>query len=170
LGNGGGADDRGGGAWNGRRSLMGGLMSEVMTIAAAAARLKVKPDTVRDWLKADKLKGWRSGRRWPVDAEDLERILRESPAPGRTEADQYEKFIRGLIEMVGRSGREIHGLGHGRRNEFMGASRQLHQIDVSFIDASFAMPPLSSSSASASADGLASLRSKLCVPRARTSS
>jgi excisionase family DNA binding protein len=54
-------------------------MPEVLTIEAAAERLKLKPDTVRDWVKAGKLKAVKLGRVWRVDAEDLERLLRGEP-------------------------------------------------------------------------------------------
>jgi excisionase family DNA binding protein len=54
-------------------------MGEVLTIHEAAARLKLKPETVRDWLKLGKLKGVKLGRIWRVDAEDLERLLTGEP-------------------------------------------------------------------------------------------
>ena len=38
-------------------------------------RLKLKPQTVRDWLNAGKLKGVKLGRVWRVDKEALERLL-----------------------------------------------------------------------------------------------
>ena len=50
-------------------------MAEVLTIEEAAARLKLKPQTVRDWLNAGKLKGVKLGRVWRVDAEALDRLL-----------------------------------------------------------------------------------------------
>ena len=50
-------------------------MAEVLTIEEAAARLKLKPQTVRDWLKAGRLKGVKLGRVWRVDAEALDRLL-----------------------------------------------------------------------------------------------
>ena len=54
-------------------------MPEVLTIQEAAARLKLKPETVRDWIKAHKLKAVKLGRVWRVDAEDLDRLLRGEP-------------------------------------------------------------------------------------------
>jgi excisionase family DNA binding protein len=54
-------------------------MPEVLTIKEAAVRLKLKADTVRNWVKAGKLKGVKLGRVWRVDAEDLERMLRGEP-------------------------------------------------------------------------------------------
>jgi excisionase family DNA binding protein len=50
-------------------------MAEVLTIEEAAARLKLKPQTVRDWLNAGKLKGVKLGRVWRVDAAALDRLL-----------------------------------------------------------------------------------------------
>ena len=50
-------------------------MADVLTIEEAAARLKLKPQTVRDWLHDGKLKGVKIGRVWRVDAEYLDRLL-----------------------------------------------------------------------------------------------
>ena len=56
-------------------------------------------------------------------------------------SDNYEKFIKYLIENV-KSTRTIKVLGHGKRFTLKGASGQLHQIDVAFIDYSFCKPTL----------------------------
>jgi excisionase family DNA binding protein len=50
-------------------------MAEVLTIEEAAERLKLKPQTVRDWLNAGKLKGVKLGRVWRVDKDALDRML-----------------------------------------------------------------------------------------------
>jgi excisionase family DNA binding protein len=50
-------------------------MSEVLTIEEAAARLKLKAQTVRDWLNAGRLKGVKLGRVWRVDKDALDRML-----------------------------------------------------------------------------------------------
>jgi excisionase family DNA binding protein len=70
-------------------------MSEVLTIHEAAARLKLKPETVRDWLKAGKLKGVKLGRVWRIDAEALERLL-----AGDEDADDVAAAEEALADPV----------------------------------------------------------------------
>lgn len=54
----------------------------------------------------------------------------------------YERFVALLVEGVKQAGRKIENLGYGRINRIVGRSGQRHQIDVSFIDHSFADPTL----------------------------
>jgi len=56
--------------------------------------------------------------------------------------DDYERFVALLVEGVKQAGRKIGDLGYGRMNRIVGRSGQRHQIDVSFIDHSFADPTL----------------------------
>jgi excisionase family DNA binding protein len=70
-------------------------MGEVLTIQEACARLKLKPETVRDWLKAGKLKGVKLGRVWRVDAEALERLL-----AGDEDADDIAAAEEALADPV----------------------------------------------------------------------
>ena len=50
---------------------------ELLTVKGAAKVLLVKPTTVREWLKAGKLKGMKMGRLWRVQESELEAFLRE---------------------------------------------------------------------------------------------
>lgn len=59
-----------------------------------------------------------------------------------SESDDYERFIAQLIENVRGTQRAITDLGWGRNNTIQGISGQPHQIDVSFVDRSFAVPTL----------------------------
>ena len=56
--------------------------------------------------------------------------------------DDYERFVALLVEGVKQAGRKIENLGCVRTNRIVGRSGQRHQIDVSFIDHSFADPTL----------------------------
>ena len=51
---------------------------EFLTVAEAAGRLKVDPETVRVWLRSGKLKGNRLSRAagWRIPASEVERLLR----------------------------------------------------------------------------------------------
>ena len=50
---------------------------KLLTVKDAAKVLLVKPTTVREWLKAGKLKGVKMGRLWRVWKSELEVFLRE---------------------------------------------------------------------------------------------
>ena len=55
-------------------------MSELLTLEEAAAKVKVKPRTVLDWLQRGKLDGVKVGKQWRVPAENLEAFIRPATA------------------------------------------------------------------------------------------
>ena len=60
------------------------MEAEFLTVAEAAARLKVHEETIRRWLKAGRLRGTLISRRagWRIPAEDIRRVLTgEAPMP-----------------------------------------------------------------------------------------
>jgi excisionase family DNA binding protein len=50
------------------------------TVEEAADYLKVKPNTVRQWLRLEKLPGVKIGSVWRIREEDLEAFLAGKPA------------------------------------------------------------------------------------------
>jgi len=52
-------------------------VEQLFTVEDAAKVLLVKPTTVREWLKAGKLKGMKMGRLWRVRESELEAFLQE---------------------------------------------------------------------------------------------
>jgi excisionase family DNA binding protein len=54
------------------------MVDEYLTIEEAAGRVKVKPDTLRLWLRTGRLKGLKAGRLWRVKTTDLETFLEQS--------------------------------------------------------------------------------------------
>jgi excisionase family DNA binding protein len=56
----------------------GAMVDEYLTIEEAASRVKVKPDTLRLWLRTGRLKGLKAGRLWRVKTTDLEVFLEQS--------------------------------------------------------------------------------------------
>jgi excisionase family DNA binding protein len=55
-------------------------MSEFLTIEEAAAKVKVKPRTVLDWLHKRKLEGVKVGKQWRIPAQNLEAFIRPPSA------------------------------------------------------------------------------------------
>jgi excisionase family DNA binding protein len=52
-----------------------------LTIDEAAALIKIKPATLRGWLREGRIKDYRAGARWRIRGADLEAFLRrEQPA------------------------------------------------------------------------------------------
>ncbi len=63
-------------------------MSRTLTVQEVAERLRVKPITVREYLRKGKIPGQRIGRSWLVIEADLDRIL--SPSFQESEARRLE--------------------------------------------------------------------------------
>ncbi len=55
-------------------------MSELLTLEEAAAKVKVKPRTVLDWLQKGKLDGVKVGKQWRIPADNLEAFIRPATA------------------------------------------------------------------------------------------
>jgi excisionase family DNA binding protein len=53
---------------------------EVLTLDEAAARLKLARKTVRDWVRAGKLPGFKLGRVWRVKASAVEQAIAAAEA------------------------------------------------------------------------------------------
>jgi excisionase family DNA binding protein len=54
----------------------------LLTVPEIAKQLRLTEWTIREWIKAGKLHGWRAGvRRYRVRQSELERFLREREAP-----------------------------------------------------------------------------------------
>jgi len=73
-------------------------MGEIFTIDEVAKRLKLTPDTVRDWCLKGKLRASKLGRIWRIDAVVLEELMRGTtpeasamPTPSIVETPQARK-------------------------------------------------------------------------------
>jgi excisionase family DNA binding protein len=53
-------------------------MDELLTTEQAAAILQLTPKTIKDWLRAGKLTGYKMGRLWRVTEADLEALIQAS--------------------------------------------------------------------------------------------
>lgn len=66
-------------------------MNELLTVEEAAAKLKLAPKTLRDWLRTGKLPGVKLGKRWLIREQDLEAAIQAHLRPasaGGTEAPE----------------------------------------------------------------------------------
>ena len=52
-------------------------MSKMLSVSEVAEKLNVCPNTIREYLKKRMLPGIKLHRIWRVDAEDLEKFLKE---------------------------------------------------------------------------------------------
>jgi excisionase family DNA binding protein len=57
-------------------------MPDLLSIEDVATQLKVQPRTVLEWLRTGKLPGYKLGRLWRVDPEDLKKFLAQHKRPG----------------------------------------------------------------------------------------
>ena len=69
-------------------------VEKLLTVEDAAKVLLVKPTTVREWLKAGKLKGMKMGRLWRVWKSELEVFLREGEGKWQIPERDLEAFLR----------------------------------------------------------------------------
>jgi excisionase family DNA binding protein len=58
-----------------------GTPAVYLTIDEAADTIRVKPATLRLWLRGGRLKGYHAGGRWRIKPEDLEAFMEGSPPP-----------------------------------------------------------------------------------------
>ena len=66
---------------------------KLLTVEDAAKVLLVKPTTVREWLKAGKLKGVKMGRLWRVRESELEAFLSEGEGKWQVPESELEAFL-----------------------------------------------------------------------------
>jgi excisionase family DNA binding protein len=79
-------------------------MNGVLTVEEVAARLKVAPKTVRDWLATGKLQGFKAGKLWRIPERALESFtvpeITRVPEPYPTEssvADTLLALLRAVL-------------------------------------------------------------------------
>jgi len=75
------------------------MADEYLTIDEVAAKVKVKPKTVREWLRTKRLKGVKADHFWRIGPEDLETFLEGEP----TEEDLAD--AKALDEALAEGGR-----------------------------------------------------------------
>jgi excisionase family DNA binding protein len=56
-------------------------MEDLLTVEQAAAKLQIKAKTLKDWLRAGRIRGVRVGKLWRLRESDLEAFITEPPKP-----------------------------------------------------------------------------------------
>ena len=69
-------------------------VEQLFTVEDAAKVLLVKPTTVREWLKAGKLKGMKMGHLWRVRESELEAFLSEGEGKWQVPERDLEALLR----------------------------------------------------------------------------
>lgn len=49
--------------------------ADLFTVSEAAEKLRVHPDTLREWIYSHRIPAFRLGARWRIKAADLEALL-----------------------------------------------------------------------------------------------
>jgi excisionase family DNA binding protein len=71
-------------------------MHDLFTAEQVAAILQLSPKTIKDWLRAGKLPGYKIGRVWRVRQEDLEAFIQGARAwRGSEAAPSQDRTTRG---------------------------------------------------------------------------
>lgn len=56
-------------------------MSELLSVGDVAERLQLRPRTIREYIRTDRLQATRIGKQYRIRVEDLELIGRQGPTP-----------------------------------------------------------------------------------------
>jgi excisionase family DNA binding protein len=84
--------------------------NEFLTVDEVAARLKLNPQTVRNWISAGALPAVRAGRRVRVRAASLEAFLEPSGHAAEDESSSRQEFSRALTAaQLARTDAELAG-------------------------------------------------------------
>lgn len=104
-------------------------MSRTLTVAEVAERLRVKPITVREYLRQGKIPGSRIGKSWLILDVDLERFLGASPQPegGQVEMSAREKWRALSLEERLRRITRVRGMLAGGKRTLDDFMREKHE-------------------------------------------
>jgi excisionase family DNA binding protein len=66
-------------------------MEDLLTVEQAAAKLQIAPKTLKDWLRAGRIKGVRLGKLWRIKERDLEEFVEQGADEDRDDARALEE-------------------------------------------------------------------------------
>ena len=63
-------------------------MADLLSIDDVATQLKVQPRTILEWLRTGKLPGYKLGRVWRIDPDDLKKFLAQHKRHGGKQSEK----------------------------------------------------------------------------------
>jgi excisionase family DNA binding protein len=85
-------------------------MEDLLTVEQAAAKLQIAPKTLKDWLRAGRIKGVRLGKLWRVKERDLEAFVEQSSDEDRDDIAVAEAALANPVRIPYEQVREKLGL------------------------------------------------------------
>jgi excisionase family DNA binding protein len=85
-------------------------MEDLLTVEQAAAKLQIAPKTLKDWLRAGRIKGVRVGRLWRIKERDLEAFVDQSADEDRADIAAAEEALANPVRIPYEQVREKMGL------------------------------------------------------------
>jgi excisionase family DNA binding protein len=85
-------------------------MEDLLTVEQAAAKLQIAPKTLKDWLRAGRIKGVRLGKLWRVKERDLEEFVNQGADEDRADIAAAEEALANPVRIPYAQVREQLGL------------------------------------------------------------
>jgi len=85
-------------------------MEDLLTVEQAAAKLQIAPKTLKDWLRAGRIKGVRLGKLWRLKESDLEAFINKSADEDRADITAAEEALANPVRIPAEQVREKLGL------------------------------------------------------------
>jgi excisionase family DNA binding protein len=85
-------------------------MEDLLTVEQAAAKLQIAPKTLKDWLRAGRIKGVRVGRLWRIKERDLEAFVDQAADEDRADIAAAEEALANPVRIPYEQVREKLGL------------------------------------------------------------
>jgi excisionase family DNA binding protein len=85
-------------------------MEDLLTVEQAAAKLQIAPKTLKDWLRAGRIKGVRLGKLWRLKEVDLEAFVNQSADEDAADIAAAEEALANPVRIPYEQVREKLGL------------------------------------------------------------
>jgi excisionase family DNA binding protein len=85
-------------------------MEDLLTVEQAAAKLQISPKTLKDWLRAGRIKGVRLGKLWRLRERDLEEFVERNSDEDRADIAAAEEALANPVRIPYEQVREKLGL------------------------------------------------------------
>jgi excisionase family DNA binding protein len=85
-------------------------MEDLLTVEQAAAKLQIAPKTLKDWLRAGRIKGVRLGKLWRLKEVDLEAFVNQGADEDAADIAAAEEALANPVRIPYEQVREKLGL------------------------------------------------------------